>query len=294
MCTEPNRSYWDRCPGCDGTSLRDRFRIGGYQILECADCSLQFVNQRFTPEELAPYYAAETVESVIYAEGNRDNLNYYNRRLGDRLRSLRPPGSILDVGCSTGYFLSSLGSEWNRYGVEISAPAVEMARSTAGCTPENIVCGTLADAAIQVAELDVITMLDMLDHVPDPFSDLQRAHAMLADHGLLVVKVHNVACLWAKMSGPRFYAYVPPGHLFYFSPQSLAALLRRAGFRIVESHFYAHKLYLSTVFLRLSKGRQQSPLYGLHRRLIDTRLGNAPVYKNFRDIVTVIAQKQRS
>lgn len=288
------QSFWDHCPVCGGHTLRDLFAVDGFPIMECAGCSLQFVAQQFTSDDLVPYYEAESLETVVYADPNRRNLDYYNRRLGQRLLRLHDPGAILDVGCSAGYFLESLGPAWDRHGVEISGPAVDYARRNVVCDPGNIACGTIADVSTRAPKFDVITMLDMLDHTPDPLADVRRAHGMLADDGLLVIKVHNTACLWCKVSGSRFYIYVPPGHLFYFSPKSLSVMLQRAGFDVVESHFYAHRLHLSTVFLRFARGQRTSRFYRLHIRLEGTRVGRIPVYKNLHDIVTVIARKSES
>jgi hypothetical protein len=58
--------------------------------------------------------------------------------------------------------------------------------------------------------------------------------------GMIVIKVHNISCSYAKLTGSGFYATIPPPHLFYYNRQSLSLALSKAGFQVVDSRFIGH------------------------------------------------------
>jgi SAM-dependent methyltransferase len=138
---------------------------------------------------------------------------------------------------------------------------------------------------------DVITLQDVFDHLRDPIAILNKCHAMLKPGGMIVIKVHNISCLWAKLTGPRFYAVQPPSHLFYYDKGTLDLLLGKTGFRLIDTRFIPHILRIWIVLHRFARGNQDSPFLRIARRLKSTWLGEAKIKKNLRDIITVIAVK---
>ena len=110
--------------------------------------------------------------------------------------------------------------------------------------------------------------------------------------GLIVIKVHDISCLYAKFTGQNFYALIPPSHLFYYNRRSLSALVEKAGFRVTDSRHIGHILKVKTVFFRLSRGDQSSPYYRIFERLNRSSVGDWKIYKNLHDIITVFAVKR--
>ena len=106
-----------------------------------------------------------------------------------------------------------------------------------------------------------------------------------------MIKVHNISCLYAKISGQGFYAVVPPTHLFYYDGRTLDRALSNGGFRVVDSRFIGHLFKIKTIFLRLSRGDVKSLSHRIYKTLNDTALGNIKFHKNLRDIITVLAVK---
>src|SRR5205814_8631925 len=192
-----------------------------YPIASCAGCSLLFVQKRVTEDELAEHYKTGT-DPTYDEEDNLDCLNYYYRRLRNVIETnYSQPGRILDVGCAAGGFLDTM-SGWECYGNEIVASYIELARKRYG---ERIFAGSFEEYPIRNAYFDVITLQDVFDHMRAPIVTLRQCHAMLKPKGLLVIKVHNISCLYAKMTGRRFYALLPPSHLFYYNKRTLKLAL---------------------------------------------------------------------
>lgn len=75
---------------------------------------------------------------------------------------------------------------------------------------------------------------------------LAKCHRALKPGGLIVIKVHNISCLYAKLTGPNFYALIPPSHLFYYNRQTLDLALGKAGFCTLETRYIGHLLRVAT------------------------------------------------
>ncbi|MEZ4415146.1 MAG: class I SAM-dependent methyltransferase [Gemmatimonadota bacterium] len=135
---------------------------------------------------------------------------------------------VLDVGCGTGGFLAALGElGWEGIGIERSPDAVRAARAK-GLTVQEC---TLDDARIEQHSFDLVTMLHVLEHLPDPASALERISGALRRGGTLWVEVPNREA-WAAGVWPPAQRHVfdLPHHLHHFSASSLQRLLRETGY----------------------------------------------------------------
>ncbi len=277
------------CPICGSRLLTRLWEVDGYPIVRCGGCSLVFVHRMMGREELAAHYASG--DPVYSDDANRDCLDYYYNRLRGLIEArFSQPGKIFDVGCSSGWFLDVMHG-WERHGCEIVAADAENARRQHG---DRIFHGAFEEYSAPHGYFDVVTLQDVFDHCPDPMAVLSKCRGMLKEGGLLVVKVHNISCLYAKLAGPGFYAIIPPSHLFYYDRGTLGLAAARSGFEVVQSKFIAHRLRLSTVFSRLSRGDKKSVAHRIHRALAGSRLGNVSVLKNLHDIVTILAVKRNA
>jgi 2-polyprenyl-3-methyl-5-hydroxy-6-metoxy-1,4-benzoquinol methylase len=263
--------------------------VNGYTITRCTSCRLVFVREEITVSELIEYYSQADGEDFVYADPeNVSNLNYYFLRLKELLEKTIPRGRILDIGCSAGYFLDVMDG-WERYGIEIPSTWAERARKKYG---ENIHVGTLEDANYPYEFFDVITLQDTFDHLTNPLETLELCHHILKPGGRIVIKVHNIECLWARLSGQNFYAIIPPSHLFYYSKNTLKLALEKKSFVLELSSFIGHTLFLKTIPYRLARSDQKSLLYKLYQLLDQSPVGNIKVPKNLHDIITVVGVKR--
>ncbi len=126
----------------------------------------------------------------------------------------------------------------------------------------------------------------------DPLEALKKCNKLLKPNGLLIVKVHDMSCLYAKITGKNFYAFLPPLHLFYFNRTSLVMALKKASFKVILSKHMGHLLLLNTIFYRLSRGNQKKHLFKLYKLMKGTWFGHRKIYKNLHDIITVFAVKK--
>jgi 2-polyprenyl-3-methyl-5-hydroxy-6-metoxy-1,4-benzoquinol methylase len=275
-----------QCPLCSGPELTILWHVNVYSIARCGTCSLVFVKNKVTTDELIAHYAS--FEDDSYGEGNVDCLNHYYLALGSLIRKRFPqPGKILDVGCSRGWFLDTM-TDWECHGNEITQHYGMTAREKHG---DRISIGPFEDYPMHEGYFDVITLQDVFDHIRDPLPMLEKCHRLLRPGGLIAIKVHNISCLYARVTGKRFYAIIPPSHLFYYDKRTLALTLEKSGFQVTDSKFIGHLFKVKTIFLRLSQGNADTVYHRIFRALDGTGLGEIKFNKNLHDIVTMLAVK---
>jgi len=280
-------SLHDRCPICGSPRLVQRYLVNGYTIAKCAACTFVFVRETLSDLDLAQIYGPLEPDPVYDDPANADNLNFYYRLLKGRIEKRISTGRILDVGCSEGQFLETM-TGWDCYGTELARQSYLVACGKFGA--DRIVPAAISDSPFEDGFFDVVALQDVFDHMPDPLGALRDCLRLLRPGGLLVIKVHNISCLYARVTGPRFYAVIPPYHLSYFSPATLRVALERTGFEVLGHEFLPHLLFLQTVFLRLASNRKEGVCYRIYRALSGTRVGRVRIRKNLRDIVTVFAR----
>jgi SAM-dependent methyltransferase len=113
-------------------------------------------------------------------------LRFYRRIV----ESYRPGGRILDIGCAFGKFLSSLGSSWDRFGVDLSEHAI----TSCGAESPDVTLAVASASEIPFAgPFDAITSFDVLEHVPDLEPVYAYVSRNLAPDGvfLFVVPVYD-------------------------------------------------------------------------------------------------------
>ncbi len=283
-----NYEYYTNCPVCHSNILSNEFVINNFTIIKCEQCKLMFVKEKVSQQELDSYYKQERWNWAYLDSENMENLKYYYRNLRDIIVKKVGGGTILDIGCNAGYFLDVMDG-FERYGIERSESAGKIAKERYG---DNIFIGKFEDYKNPYFLFDCITMQDVLDHVTDPVTVLKKCNRLLKPNGILVVKVHDMDSLYAKVMGKNYYAFIPPGHLFYFNKNSITILLEKAGFDVVFSKYMGHLLLFSTVLFRMSRGNEKSIFFYLYKMIDRTVLGNIRIYKNLRDVMTIVAMKK--
>jgi 2-polyprenyl-3-methyl-5-hydroxy-6-metoxy-1,4-benzoquinol methylase len=174
---------------------------------------------------------------------------------------LRPPRLLLDVGASTGLFLDTfhrLYPAWSVNGVEASQWAVAECRQLFG---RELLQGMVETIALPPASQDLVTMLDLIEHLHDPLRTLRAAHRCLKPKGLLVLTTPNVGSVPARVLGSRWWGYRQT-HVLYLGPVSVNRLLRRAGFRLIRQRPLIKYFNLGYCLELIGRGRGW-PLKGI-------------------------------
>jgi 2-polyprenyl-3-methyl-5-hydroxy-6-metoxy-1,4-benzoquinol methylase len=246
------------CTTCGSAAIGRYLHSDVGTILQCTSCEGVFLSpeqQRAAESLYSQDYFTER-EGYFFHDGVVDGSGQESAHVADFRAGLAlieaharseaqalPSVSLLDVGCATGSFLSLAQAKgWECRGVEVSAFAAAQARERTGC---EIFCGKLEDAPFGSGTFDVITMWDLLEHLPDPLQGLEKARRLLKPSGLLLVNTPNENSLLRQVArfvyrGSGGWITAPVNHLYhryhlhYFAAQTLTVLFRRAGFELVE------------------------------------------------------------
>jgi SAM-dependent methyltransferase len=145
----------------------------------------------------------------------------------DRLAAEGLRGTLLDVGCATGTFLTLARQRgWAVCGVEVA----EFARKTAAERSGAPVVASL-DEIRPEQRFDVVTLHHVLEHIHEPLPflrDVVRPHVGRR----LVIEVPNFASLAARADGPRWRDLRPEQHVTHFEPETLRRLVAAAGYHV--------------------------------------------------------------
>ncbi len=140
-----------------------------------------------------------------------------------------PGGLVLDVGCGAGNQLELLQrAGWRTMGVDFDERAVAVARSRG----LDVVVGDLGSAGFPKGHFDAVTMIHVIEHVPDPFETLVGARGILKPGGRLLVITPNARSWGHRRFGHSWRGLEPPRHLQIFTTPSLVSLCEAAGFHI--------------------------------------------------------------
>jgi 2-polyprenyl-3-methyl-5-hydroxy-6-metoxy-1,4-benzoquinol methylase len=143
-------------------------------------------NQYNFPYHHIPYFREDGTPALMRFLGWGMDYLCYMKHIRDMVTELKP-ASILDVGCGDGYFLRSLDSlPAYKLGVDLSKEAIRFAQ--AFHSEEIYRC---MDAAALDEQFDVVTAIEVLEHVPDDTvaSFVQTLYDRTKPGGHLIVSV---------------------------------------------------------------------------------------------------------
>ncbi len=249
------------------------------RIVECQDCRLQYMSPRPDKEFLnwmyrEEYYAMVIedmdmwTEKTLEHERERESVHLYRLRPIMKMRERYGYRKLLDIGTGAGYFLKLAKDRgFDVLGIEVSERASEFARGNYGVSILNI--SEVEETGFEDDSFDVISLCDVIEHLPYPEDTLKEIHRILRDKGVLLIITPNYRTFTTFLSqinrwlgypvkpledeyaiktwengcyhlrpkrldeeGYRTYLLHSLHHLYFFNPGTLKELLSRSNFSI--------------------------------------------------------------
>lgn len=199
--------------------------------LQCRHCSHIFVDGYFSPAALEVLMAGTPAEQVPGhdLEGQRYMWAYVVETV-NRLRAA-PGGRWLDVGFGNGSLLTTAEEfGYEVVGLDMRGENVRLMREA------GYEAHTIDFEAFNGGPFDVISMADVLEHLPFPKHALMHAAVLMAARGLLLISMPNAdAYIWRAMTSARANPYwAEIEHYHNFGRKRLYALLAETGFEPVH------------------------------------------------------------
>ena len=225
----------DSCPLCHAKAEK-QWELPHTVIWRCARkiCGLEFALPQLDDRELARlystlYYPPAPHNGAPKCEGTsetvlRQVLQQLEASLGS-LRDLR----LLDYGCGRGT-LSRVAFELGLTPVGIEPDPV--ARNMSSAQVGMPVYANLEQLCLRdpKARFDLVILWNVIEHLREPWLELQKIRGLLEAGGWLVVSTMNTRCLRARLEREHWTIYQQPTHLYYFDRTSLEGVLHSGGF----------------------------------------------------------------
>jgi len=176
----------------------------------------------------------------VYKSAAPPTAEYYHNDRAEMLQFLPPnPTRLIDVGCGEGLFGAAVKTRYpgcETWGVELVADAAQRA-----ALRNDRIIQTPFETAAELPDsyFDVVTMNDVLEHIPWPEPALSTARRILRPGGKLVLSLPNVQFLLnvlnlVKRNDWEYedWGILDRTHFRFYTTKSAARLLERNGFQV--------------------------------------------------------------
>lgn len=254
------------CPICGSDSVSAYFHIRCNNLIavRCRDCTHVFVkNSPIDSSNIADFYTMNDFKGNRQLQNEEWYTNYYNdcfsdynnhldsslvlKQFEEKLRYCRElfpeKGRLLDVGCATGVFLDMARKHgWEVEGLEVSRDLAAYARENFKL---KVHCLDLTKDRLNSPPFDVVTLFDLIEHVPEVNKMIKGCREILSDEGILIIRtpteegllrdiakiVYNGSLRRLELPMLWFYSFE---HIQSFSFRSLTRLLEKHNFSVIK------------------------------------------------------------
>ncbi|MCP4707116.1 MAG: class I SAM-dependent methyltransferase [Planctomycetes bacterium] len=283
---------WVSCNLCgvDDTELFHQERLAyfgkeyDFKVVRCRNCGLVYTNPRLRdynatylqsedgPEDIERHAQAK---APVFERALKEIIKWQKRQ-GQRSR-----GSMLDVGCGSGHFLSAARQcGYTVAGIEPAKVLAEYAGEVLGIP---VYQREVQDIRFPFEGFDVITAWDVIEHVSDPYTFLRRCGQWLRPDGIMALrfpssswqKIKGVVIQdWLSMNRP---AFSPSIHLHFFSARTFERMARRVGLEVLRIRTTTAEANTNSAVGDCLKAMSHLTLRGIEM-ISRKHLGNLEVY----------------
>lgn len=171
------------------------------------------------------------------------DTDLHERAIAHLLARVAPGSRVADVGCGQGAFAARMAdSGYAVVGLDVIAAEEQAAAEF------DYLAVDLFDAAARArfaeahgATFDAVVLLEVLEHVRDPWATLEFCRSLLRPGGLLLLSTPNVTSFYSRfrfLTGGRLHQFEPSdlsyGHINPMTALMVETVLAETGFRLLE------------------------------------------------------------
>jgi SAM-dependent methyltransferase len=282
------------CNICKSENVEHYLDKDVWELLRCRNCNLVFVGNIPSDENLRVMY-----DRYFFSDGQKapsegleleSNPTYRNalKRVHALEKTGFKEGKLLDVGCGTGIFLKG-ASSFDSMGLDVSEYGVAFAVDNLGVRAKQ---GSVFDCGSENGPFDVVTMWDVIEHVSDPDSYMEKVSEIVRPGGLLALSTGNIDSMMFRFQKTNWHLLIPPLHLFYFNPKNISILLRNHGFEVINIGHMGQYTNVGYMINKLMRTHSKGSLAGWLKVLSKVPfLSKINIYINLFDVMTIFAKR---
>lgn len=203
--------------------------------------------------------------SIYSKKFNKDIFEDHNSSVYKILNLINQrPKTILDVGCSSGYFGAFLKERFNCnvWGIEIDKKDYQLATKQLDKV-FNINIENKNQLSKIKTKFDIIIFADVLEHLKDPLSCLKNFKNKLASNGDIIASIPNIGNYYTKLmlfNGEWKYediGLMDKTHKTFFTYENIIKIFEEAGFYIYKIDYTRSNISTPNLINMLKKSGVQ-------------------------------------
>ena len=225
---DPDAVFENRMAPIDGLDL-------SYRVARCTGCGFVFADHLAAPETYGIYYRTLSKYDITPSVDSISTVDWARAETAVQLcrPHLSQEAFVADLGCGAGVLLDAFHRAGFRRlaGLDPAPAAPEQARRLFGL--DGVTTGTLEQAreCLPLADIDLVCLTGVLEHLPCLWEDLERLAAQLAPDTLLLVEVPALERFCRHPFEP--FGEFSLEHVNFFSAETLTHLFRRVGLSLL-------------------------------------------------------------
>jgi len=196
------------------------------------------MNPQVNDDGLNDYYSNFITEKRLSKPKKMDQRKEQYRLDSALIKKFIVSGTILDVGCSGGFFLDVMGDRYDRYGIEVDVAAINLAKKQFPSFANNISQGSLESAALPDNYFDLVIMRGVIEHVLAPEKYIEVVSKILKPGGFFYIcATPNGESFSADLYRENWILFHPVQHLWHFSSKNLSILCNRHDLKLIWEEY---------------------------------------------------------
>jgi SAM-dependent methyltransferase len=288
------------CNLCGANEADVVFEAGVAQasrIVKCRQCGLMYASPRAKlpdQDEIREYDPEFTRKTREHSRDRYDKEEYQVRDYEDTRAYLRKAyprrGRLLEIGCSMGFLLAKFREDgWEVEGIEPNRGFCEFIGEHHGIKASPAI---LEESDVPANSFDVVVMLHVIEHVPDPLGTLEGICRVLKPGGTLILETPRYDSLMFKLLRHRERSVSCDGHIYFFTTETLRQMAGKAGFDVQFIDYVGRSLNLARLLWNVGVMSKSKLAQRAIAKLSDAlRLSSVHLRLNARDMQRAALRK---